>query len=693
MIQPDLLGLCRMLTTSLAISCLHAPISWSPDGRWFAFTTVDSANSEALRPGWLFDPQLIAPVVPGSPALLLRGQSSRTAPLRYRIWALERSTQSPVLIEESDSPLSSPVWRPDGRTLSYCRLVPGSPTVDPDRFRGRCELVLREALNRQRVIAAFPEVELDLAQRQAFVESRAAWSPDGRYLAVFRPGPAMAVVIVVPESGRVVTMMDRSSLPSWSPDGARVAMLMSGSNDRSDQALQLYERDLKSRRLIAPLGEVSEPPAWSPDGQSVWLVSTRPPLRSDDLELIRIAADTGVATRVLTVGSAPPGGRASGHLPTFGPDEVQLPTLESVSVGFDRDFEQCVLSVSSPGQPSAIALYNLRHQVCLKRFHPVDTNLQIGALAMHPEGRVLAVRIESPGSSAPPLLCELETESIRLIAPDARTRREWLNTLVGVARRLFQTLPEPTLNGQPAARVTVLPAPAEMGDQNPSSTRLRHLGRLGKALLDVVPPGPSDVDDATTGVEDECRLFFDYLRRDFKRAETQLDLVASRATAPEERFALLALRAQILLGQGLTEPARNVIDYLLHSGSSAAQCVEETPLGPVTTPADVPYRNWARYLAGTLNQKPQPTKPLPGDGSDAAEEGIDPRLSDPAMILNGGTNVDRVRNLVPWPKRVPGRGPAEPFPRGLQRAFPPPPPPARPILPGRPAPPRLGRGS
>ena len=190
MIQPALLGLCRILATSLAVSCLHAPVSWSPDGRWFAYTTVDSANLASLRPGWLCDLQSIAPIVPGSPTSLPRDRASGAALVHYRIWALERSTQSAVLIEESDSPLSSPAWGPDGRTLFYCRLVPSSPAADPDRFRGRCELVLREALNRRRVLTAFPEVEIDGAQLNAFVESRAAWSPDGQYLAVFWPGPA-----------------------------------------------------------------------------------------------------------------------------------------------------------------------------------------------------------------------------------------------------------------------------------------------------------------------------------------------------------------------------------------------------------------------------------------------------------------------------------------------------------------------
>ncbi len=692
MIQPALLGLCRILATSLTISCLHAPVSWSPDGRWFAYTTVDAAGLVPLRRGWLCDLQSIAPIVPGSPAFILRGGANGTAPLHYRIWVLERSTQSPVLMEESDSPLSSPAWGPDGRTLFYCRLVPGSPAADPDRFRGRCELVLREALNRQRVITAFPEVELEGAQLSAFVESRAAWSPDGQYLAVLRPGPATAVAIVAAEPGRVVTKMDRSSLPSWSPDGVRVAMLMSAPNDRSDQILQLYERDFKSRRLIAPLGEVSEPPAWSPDGQSLWMVSTRPNLRSGDPELIRIAADSGVTTRVLPVGGVPPGGRASGHLPAFDPDEVQLPTQQCVSVGFDRDFEQCVLSVSAPGQPSAIACYNLRRQVCYKRFHPVDTSLQIGALAMHPDGQVVAVRIESPGGSAPPLLCELETESIRLVDPDAATRREWLTTLIGVARGLFQILPGPTLDGQAAVRATVLPAPSEISDENPSSIRLRHIGKLGKALLDDPPPGPSGGDDPITGPDDECRLFFAYLRRDFTQAETELDLVALRATVPEQRFALLALRAQILMGQGLAEPARAVIDYLLHSRYSAAQRVEETPAGPIFTPADGPDRIWASYLAGALSHKPAAATSLPVVVSDAADEGIDPRHSDPAILLNRGANADRVRNLPPPRQRVPGRGPAEPFPRGLQRILPPPPPPAQPMPPGRLAPRHLGRG-
>ena len=82
--------------------------------------------------------------------------------------------------------------------------------------------------------------------------------------------------------------------------------------------------------------------------------------------------------------------------------ECSSPRSIASAWGLTATFELCVISVSAPGQPSAIACYNLRRQMSYKRFHPVDTNLQIGALAMHTDGQVVAVRIESPGGSAPP---------------------------------------------------------------------------------------------------------------------------------------------------------------------------------------------------------------------------------------------------------------------------------------------------
>ena len=138
------------------------------------------------------------------------------------------------------------------------------------------------------------------------------------------------------------------------------------------------------------------------------------------------------------------------------------------------------------------------------------------------------------------------------------------------------------------------------------------------------------------------------------------------------------------MGQGLAEPARAVIDYLLHSGYSAAHRVEETPAGLIFTPADGPDRIWASYLAAALSRKPAAATSLPVVVSDAADEGIDLRHSDPAALLNPKANADRVRNLPPPRQPVPGRRPAEPFPQGLQRILPPPPPqPAQPMPPGR----------
>ena len=42
------------LVAALMLGCLHAPVLWSPDGRWVAYTVAVRPSAPELAPGWLY---------------------------------------------------------------------------------------------------------------------------------------------------------------------------------------------------------------------------------------------------------------------------------------------------------------------------------------------------------------------------------------------------------------------------------------------------------------------------------------------------------------------------------------------------------------------------------------------------------------------------------------------------------------
>ncbi len=273
--QPVLLTLCRLLATSLTASCLHSPMSWSPDGQWLAYTLVQPADIATLKPGWLYGD---GAMLSGRRALFLpQGVRTGTGLPKYRIWATERGSGVSVLVADSAYPLSSPAWGPDGRSLCYCRFIPKSPESNTSRLSGRCELVVQESLDRQRVMLTLPEIALDRDQLATFCELKTSWSPDGRYLAVPRPGRSAAILIVLTEQGRILKTLEGASLPSWSPDGSRMTFIRTSRDGSPTQFLQVIGRDFGAGRRIAELSDMAEPASWSQDGQSILVAARRVP--------------------------------------------------------------------------------------------------------------------------------------------------------------------------------------------------------------------------------------------------------------------------------------------------------------------------------------------------------------------------------------------------------------------------------
>ena len=504
--------------------------------------------------------------------------------LRYRIWAAERATASSVLVEESLYPLSAPTWGPDGHTLAYTRFIPHLTTTGVFPLHGRYELVIQESLDRKRVVAAFDKVDLQVADLATLPELEVAWSPDGEYLAVPRPGHAPAIAIVRVDRGSVQKTIASGSRPVWSPDGSRLAYLVPGRGGPSNQCIQLVGRDFRQGPALAELNQVNGPPVWSIDRQSILIVCRRGQSRGRELELIRIAVDSGEPSRALAVTIVPPENLTSAR--TFGLElDNRGPSIwNRVSIGFDREQEQCVFGTDVRGQPPVLGVASVSRGSILRRFHPLDITIRIGALAVTPDGQTVAVRMNSVGNAAPPLLCDLGTEAVKFVIPDPSIRREWAMTLAHAAQTLLQVgLQEPTIDGRRVRRSTFLPIRGEIPEHSPVISRIRHLGKVGRGLLDQ-PLGqqstPASDDTGLDEAMDDYRLLFDYMREDYTAAEADLDALEPRASTPERRLVMLSLRARYCMPRAsFTGPGQSSI---ISSGCKGRR------LGRLKTP------RWAR---------------------------------------------------------------------------------------------------
>jgi len=346
--QPVLLALLRTFCTTVATSCLHAPLSWSADGQWLAYTVAEPPAAATIKPGWLFT------TVQEPGRTEEKGETELVVPaeadlVRYRIWATERGSLASVKIEESSFPLSSPAWGPDGHGLLYGRFVPTRAAAGLDRLRGRYEIVVQESLDRKRVILTVPDIELAPNQRPSIPELRAAWSPDGQYVAVPRPGRSPGLLILLPEPGRLIKTIEGASHPAWSPDGTRLAFVRQVADEPANRSLQVIGQDFSAGRSLIELAELAESPVWSPDSQSILAAGRRAQSRGREVELLRIVIDSGISNRLLPLLLVPPENRRASPVLSFGLDHRAGASARRSFVGFDREQDFCVFSTEIQG--------------------------------------------------------------------------------------------------------------------------------------------------------------------------------------------------------------------------------------------------------------------------------------------------------------------------------------------------------
>jgi hypothetical protein len=640
-IQQARRGVYHVLTSTLVAGWMSSPMSWSPDSQWLSYTVTTSTKEQKLQPGWLFATSSDQPETRARADLADR--MATDPPQVYQIWTSHQDGRTSLLIEESRWPLTTASWSPLGRSVAFGRFVPQSIEPDQAGQRGRFEVVVQQGLDRRGVVWKSAEFELDSRTRASFEQLVCSWSPDGLYLAIPRPGRHPTITIVRTDSKKQLHMLDHAILPAWSPDGSKCAFVRCEGDSYNLEVVERRGDTVGTARKIVMTGPITAAPFWSSDGRSILAVIERPTARSPDLELVRcvLDPDTALVTRLLNLA----------------PEPVRRSALvRGVAIDFDREAERCFFSVDLVGRDSDLVWGIPRDHETHKRYNPLDVSQRIGAVAVSPDGRNVAVRFGMPGALSPPALTDYESEQTSLIVPDEPARQEWISVLTRTARRLLQAaLPPAAVDGRAALRPTLLPLPGEIAALDVVNARLIRIARLGSSICSNPADRRSAAElRAVDSIEIEARLFFNYLRGDFTAATADLDALDPCVSALAHRDSLLSVRAQILLSEGKRTEARDVIGYLISTAGAHTRRIEETPVGPVVTMDVTPSQAWATYLS---TRAARPSESAPQPVHDRAREFAVPRLQDPFDVLEF-RGFERGEAAFPFAPAVrPGEGP------------------------------------
>ncbi len=207
---------------------------WSPDGRGIAFTSVRAFDTDTFA---------------GSISL--------------NVYEIETGIERDLTGDQLDH-AAMPTWSPDGTQIAFV-----SNTIQR-RPEGGIELQDGDVY----AVPANGGPVRNLTQSRILDESWVQWSPSGKRLLILTapgdwsmPAKSRLYLLEVPSDALSEIVIDewQTSLPFWSPDGARIAFVTGGDtvNIWSDQGLQWVQ-----------LGsDVSSFVSWSPDGRSLLVPS------------------------------------------------------------------------------------------------------------------------------------------------------------------------------------------------------------------------------------------------------------------------------------------------------------------------------------------------------------------------------------------------------------------------------------
>jgi TolB protein len=228
---------------------------WSPDGQRIAFVRQTGTETHIYimdADGGSQRPLTTGPGRAASPAWSPDGRqmvftATRDGPSQIAGMQSDGSRRRDLAPAPRDQ--RAPAWSPDGRLIAFLSKTSGGYfdlyTIGPD---GR---------NLRQVPTPAPSLQPDVTE---FV-----WLPDGRLAYTNRSGLAQEGITVTTVGGAEHRYLGSGSSPAWSPDGRRLAFVVSHAG-----APEIYVRSGRGRAV-----RLSDPslacvrPAWSPDDRQI----------------------------------------------------------------------------------------------------------------------------------------------------------------------------------------------------------------------------------------------------------------------------------------------------------------------------------------------------------------------------------------------------------------------------------------
>jgi len=217
---------------------------------------------------------------------------------RYVLQVADTDGFNPQTILESDQPLMSPNWSPDGQSLAYVSFenkrpeifiqhlatakrskvsgfkgINGAPSWSPDGKQ--LALVLSKDRSADIYVMTIASKKLRRLTRSRAIDTEPVWAPDGRSI-VFtsdRSGsPQLDRIDVAGGNPRRITFEGSyNSAADIAPDGQHIAMVYGDHGQYRIAELGLENGDLN----LLTDNKLDESPSWSPNGQMVLYASTQ----------------------------------------------------------------------------------------------------------------------------------------------------------------------------------------------------------------------------------------------------------------------------------------------------------------------------------------------------------------------------------------------------------------------------------
>jgi eukaryotic-like serine/threonine-protein kinase len=247
--------------------------SWSPDGRWIAYTNL--AGTGTLRI-WLVR------AIGGTPTLLSDGAGND--------WGSAWSPDGRFVYFSSDRGGSMNLWRVAVDPASGQTRGPPEPLPTPSAFAGQpsvsgdgAHVLYTSVLTTQNIERARLDPRADtLLEPFLLTTGTREWSspdpsPDGSRIAFYTRNLPEGDLYVVRRDGTGLRQLTGDSaidrVPRWSPDGTRIAYFSTRSGAMDTWVI---DADGSHNQQLTSSSTVSAPGAWSPDGRRLAIYGISP---------------------------------------------------------------------------------------------------------------------------------------------------------------------------------------------------------------------------------------------------------------------------------------------------------------------------------------------------------------------------------------------------------------------------------